>query len=74
MGFAHRKHGMKTRRLTQLNFNKTGFSNLYKFMTIVKSEIYTNQLLISKTIFLPKFKKMVLAYNELFGKFISKVK
>ena len=33
---------IKTRRLIQLNFNKTGGTNLYKFMTVLKSEIYTN--------------------------------
>ena len=42
MGFANRKHRIKTRRLMQLNFNETGVSNLYKFMTVLKSEIYTN--------------------------------
>ena len=42
MGFANRKHRIKTRRLIQLNFNKTGVSNVYKFMTVLKSEIYTN--------------------------------
>ena len=35
---------IKTRRLRQLNFNKTGISNLYKFMTVLKSEIYTKEL------------------------------
>ena len=25
-----------------MNFNETGVSNLYKFMTVLKSEIYTN--------------------------------
>ena len=33
---------LKTRRLIQLNFNETGVSNLYKFMTVLKSEVYTN--------------------------------
>ena len=42
MGFANRKRVIKTRRLIRLNFNKTGVSNLYKFMTVLKSEIYTN--------------------------------
>ena len=31
-----------TIRRRRLNFNKTGVSNLYKFMTLLKSEIYTN--------------------------------
>ena len=43
-------------------------------MTVLKSEIYTNELLTSKTIVLPKFKKIILTYCELFDKFISKVK
>ena len=42
MGFAKRKHKIKTKRLIRLNFNETGVSNLYKFMTVLKSEIYTN--------------------------------
>ena len=33
---------LNTRRLIRLNFNETGASNLYKFMTVLKSEIYTN--------------------------------
>ena len=44
MGFTNRKHRIKTRRLMRLNFNETGVSNLYKFMTVLKSEIYTNDL------------------------------
>ena len=55
MGFVHRKHRIKTRRLTLLNFNKTEVFNSYKFMTVLKSEIYTSELLTSKEIFLPKF-------------------
>ena len=43
-------------------------------MTVLKSEIYTNELLTTKKIFLPKFKKTVLTYCELFDNFISKVK
>ena len=42
MGFANRKLRIKTRPLIRLNFNKTGLSNLYKFMTVLKPEIYTN--------------------------------
>ena len=42
MGFANRKHRIKTRRLIQLHLNETGVSNLYKFMTVLKSEIYKN--------------------------------
>ena len=33
---------IKTRRLIRLNLNETEVSNLYKFMTVLKSEIYTN--------------------------------
>ena len=42
MGFANRKHRIKTRPLIRLNFNKIGVSNLNKFMTVLKSEFYTN--------------------------------
>ena len=48
MGFANRKHKIETRRLIRLNFNETGVSNLYKFMTVLKSEIYTNDFFIPK--------------------------
>ena len=69
----NRKHRIKTRRLIQLNFNKTGVFNVYKFMTVLKSEIYTNDLLSSKKFFLPKFKKRSSLIAKLFDKFILKV-
>ena len=42
MGFANRKHRIKTRRLIRLNLNKTEVSNLYKVITVLKYKIYTN--------------------------------
>ena len=45
--FANRKHRIKTKRLIQLNI-KTGVSKLYNFMTVLKSEIYTNEFFPSK--------------------------
>ena len=49
MGFANRKHKIKTRRLIRLNLNETEVSNLYKFMTVLKYEIYTNDFFPPKT-------------------------
>ena len=43
-------------------------------MKVLKCKIYTNELLTSKKNFMPKFKKMVLSYCELFDEFILKVK
>ena len=57
MGFANRKHRIKTRRLIRLNFNKTGVSNLYKFMTVLKFEIYTNDFFPSKKFLCKSLKK-----------------
>ena len=57
MGFAHKKHRLKTRCLTRLNFNKTRVSNLYKLMTVLKPEIYTNKLLPSKKFSCQSLKK-----------------
>ena len=51
MDFASRKHRVKTRCLIRLNFNETGVSNLYKFMTVLKSEICTNYFFPSKNFF-----------------------
>ena len=60
MSFANKKHRIKTRRLIQLNFNQTEVSNLYKFMTDLKSEIYTNDFFPSNKIFVPNLKKQSL--------------
>ena len=57
MGFANRKHRIKTRRLIRLNFNKSGVFNLYKFMTILKSEIYTNDFFPPKNFLSQSLKK-----------------
>ena len=38
----------KTRRLIRLNFNETEVSSLYKFMTILKSEVYINDFFFQK--------------------------
>ena len=57
MGFANKKHRIRTRRLIRLNFNKTGFSNLYKFMTVLKSEIYSNNLFPLKKLLCQSLKK-----------------
>ena len=59
MGFPNRKHKIKTRRLIRLNFNKTEVFNLYKFMAVLKSEIYTNDFFFPKNL-KPKFKKVSL--------------
>ena len=60
MGFANRKHKIKTRRLIQLNFNETGLSNLYEFMTVPKSEIYTNDFFHPKKFSCQSLKKQSL--------------
>ena len=57
MGFANRKYRIKTRRLIRLKFNKTGVSNLYKFMTVLKSEIYTNEFFPPKKFLCQSLKK-----------------
>ena len=48
--FANRKHRIKTRPLIRLNINKTEVSKLYIFMTVLKSEIYTNYFFPSKIV------------------------
>ena len=73
MGFPNRKHRIKTICLIRLNFNKTEVFNLYKFMAVLKSEIYTNDFFLPKN-FQAKALKSVLTYCKLFNKFISKVK
>ena len=57
MGFANRKQRIKTRRLIRLNLNETQVSNLYKFMTVLKYEIYTNDFFPPKTFSCQSLKK-----------------
>ena len=60
VGFANRKHRIKTKRLMILNFIETGVSNLYKFVTILKSEIYTNDFFPLKKFLCQSLKKRFL--------------
>ena len=60
MDFANRKHRIKTRRLIRLNLNETEVSNLYKFMTVLKSEIYTNDFFHPKKFSCQSLKKRFL--------------
>ena len=57
MGFANRKYRIKTRGLIPSNFNDTGVSNLYKFTTVLKSEIYTNNFFPPKKFLCQSIKK-----------------
>ena len=61
----------------RLNFNKTGVSNLYKFMAVLKSEIYTNNFFLQK-IFKSRFKRVSLlianCLTNLFQKLNKKLK
>ena len=50
MSFPNKKHRMTTRRLIRLHFNKTEVSDLYKFMAVLKFEIYTNDFFFPKHI------------------------
>ena len=60
MHFANRKHRIKTRRLIRLNLNEAEVSNLYKFMTVLKSEIYTNDFFPPKKFSCQSLKKLSL--------------
>ena len=57
MGFGNRKHRIKTRRLIQLNLNETEFSNLYKFITVLKAQINTNDFFFPKKFSCQSLKK-----------------
>ena len=43
-----------------MNFNKTGVFNLYKFVTVLKSKIYTNDFFLPKKFSFQSLKKRFL--------------
>ena len=57
MSFANRKYRIKIRRLIRLNLKAREVSNLYKFMILLKSEIYTNDFFPPKKFSCPSLKK-----------------